>query len=96
MIIHSAYIHPNGFFVCANRESDFWLLLSRSLGWGRFTKATSGTFQPNTFELVEVRSAELEPPSPLIHSSNVLWHLPEALEVLLSVPSSQLRAYLKQ
>lgn len=94
-VITSSVIHPNGLFFYSNQEADFWLLLSKSIGWGRFTKVSKEREFANIFELAEVRSAEKEPPSVIIHSSAVLRRLPEALEVLLSIPSSQLQEYLK-
>lgn len=33
MKIHSAVFHPNGCFIDALNQSDFWVLLSRTLGW---------------------------------------------------------------
>lgn len=94
-VITSSVIHPNGVFFYSNQEADFWLLLSKSIGWGRFTKVSKEKEFANIFELAEVRSAEKEPPSVINHSSVVLRRLPEALEVLLSIPSSQLQEYLK-
>ncbi|WP_334468959.1 hypothetical protein [Arsenophonus sp. PmNCSU2021_1] len=38
MKIFSAYFHHNGFIVQAEQNEDFWVLLSRSLGWGKFCK----------------------------------------------------------
>jgi hypothetical protein len=37
--------------------------------------------------LTELRPADAEPPESVIEASNVLWRLPEAHEVLKSVPS---------
>lgn len=87
MVINAAVFHPNGFFLTAPTQEDFWVLLSDVVGWGRFTMirpdnefiATGGLFQ-----LVEVLPVGSQPPSSVVEGSNVLWRLPEALEVLKS------------
>lgn len=99
MKIHSAVFHPNGFFIDAPNQPDFWVLLSRTLGWGRFSLVCeSDEFTPDggIFELVEVLPAGSEPPSPLIPSSNVLWRLPEAAEALKRYSVSQIRECLPE
>lgn len=96
MKVFSAVIHPNGVFIDADRQPDFWVLLSRTLGWGRFSMVReSDEFTPDggIFELVEVLPAGSKPPSPLVLSSNVLWRLPEALEVLRRHQPSQVPEY---
>lgn len=85
MKIFTVVAHPNGFFLNADTQSDFWILLSKSLGWGKFTLIRSCTeFSPcgGIFELSEVQQEQPKSPSRLVHSSNVLWRLPEDLEVL--------------
>lgn len=87
MKIFSAYFHHNGFIVQAEQKEDFWILLSRSLGWGKFCKiddmdAITGC--ASRFELREIRPANEPAPYPVISGSNVLWHLLEACEVLKS------------
>ena len=61
------------------------MFLSKTLGWGKFELIRpSDEFSPTggLFELVEVRSADSEPPESVTVGSNVLWRLPEALGVL--------------
>lgn len=68
-------------------QEDCWVLLSNAVGWGRFSmirpddefSTTGGIFQ-----LTELRPADAEPPESVVEGSNVLWRLPEALEVLKS------------
>ncbi len=36
MVIFCAYVHPNGFFISTNQQDEFWILLSKQVGWGRF------------------------------------------------------------
>lgn len=93
MKIKNAVFHQNGFFMDVETEQDFWVYLGHHIGWGRFSKAAPAKDSANTFELVEVRPAEQEQPSPLIHSSNVLWHLQEALGVLIKYHASLLQEY---
>lgn len=85
MIIYSVVFHLNGFFIHAKPGPDFWMLLSKRLGWGRFTMIAESfeiNRQTGTFELAEVLPVGSAPPSPLVPSSNVLWRLTEAVEVL--------------
>ena len=86
MKIYTAYFHPNGFFVSADSDQDFWALLSKSLGWGKFVRIGDcekfSTGCGGLFELREIRGATEKPPSPIISGSNVLWHLQEASAVL--------------
>lgn len=75
------------------------MTLSKKLGWGKFDLIRpSDEFSPSggLFELVELRSVNLKPPELKTVGSNVLWRLPEALEVLKSTPSSDLREYLQR
>lgn len=93
MKIYSSHFHPNGLFINCEAQEGFWVLLSISIGWGRFTmirpdqefSATGGIFQ-----LTELRPPAAEQPESVVEGSNVLWRLPEALEVLKSFqPSSR-------
>lgn len=96
--IFTAVIHKNSFYIHADTREDFWVRLSARLGWGKFALIRTSDEYSSTgglFELVEVRSADSEPPELVIAGSNVLWRLPEALEVLKSIPSSDLQAYLQ-
>lgn len=85
MKIYSNHFHPKGFFMGCEAQEDFWVLLSDAVGWGRFSmirpddefSATGGIFQ-----LTELLPAGAEPPESVVEGSNVLWRLPEALEVL--------------
>ncbi|MEJ5176973.1 hypothetical protein WH277_17390 [Erwinia sp. MYb416] len=59
--------------------------LSEVLGWGRFSMVgVTDEFTPGggIFELSEVQKGPPPQPSLIVHSSNVLWRLPEALEAL--------------
>lgn len=97
MKIYSAYFHHNGFFIQAEHSQDFWILLSRQIGWGRFSKVKEQnalTGFGSLFELRETRSAGEPVPHPVISGSNVLWHLQEACEVLKSNSPSLLPAHL--
>lgn len=91
MKVYTAFVHPKGLFIHAEWPSDFfWVRLSKSLGWGKFSIVNrSDSYSPTggIFELSEVQPADSLPPSPIVRSSNVLWCLPEAREVLLSVKS---------
>lgn len=85
MVINTAVFHPNGFFLCAPIQEDFWVLLSNVVGWGRFTLIRPDEkFSPGggIFQLAEVRPADSESPSSAVQASNVLWHLRQAREVL--------------
>ncbi len=88
MKIFTANIHPNGFFINADWKGDyFWIYLSRALGWGKFTlirRSTTYSVTGGIFELSELQQEDSLLPSPIIHSSNVLWRLQEAHEVLIS------------
>lgn len=94
MKIYACHFHPNGFFISGEAQESFWVLLSHAVGWGRFTmirpddefSATGGLFQ-----LTELRPADSEQPESVIEGSNVLWRLPEALEVLKSFQHSSLQ-----
>lgn len=99
MKIFTAVMHKNSFYIHADTRNPFWVTLSKKLGWGKFELIRpSDEFSPSggLFELVELRSADSEPPELVAVGSNVLWRLPEALEVLKSVPSSDLQAYLQR
>lgn len=99
MLVYTADFHPNGFFINAPVQGDFWVHLSPLVGWGKFSMIhkTNEFKKPSAlFQLVEVLPAGSEPPESVVGGSNVLWRLPEALEVLKSVPSSGLREYLRQ
>lgn len=95
MTIKNAVFHKNGLFIDAETGQDFWVYLGRHVGWGRFCLVSPAKDSVNTFELMELRPEGQEPPSPLVHSSGVLWRLPEATEVLLKYHSSLLQEYLK-
>lgn len=98
MIIFTAVMHKNSFYIHADTRKEFWVVLSKKLGWGKFELIRpSDEFSPTggLFELVEVRSADSEPPESVTVGSNVLWRLPEALGVLKSIPSSDLQVYLR-
>lgn len=96
MVINTAVFHPNGFFLSAPTQEDFWVLLSDVVGWGRFTmirpddefSATGGLFQ-----LVEVLPIGSQPPLSVVEGANVLWRLPEAREV--SQSADELNDYVK-
>jgi hypothetical protein len=91
MVIYSSVFHPNGFFVHAAPGPDFWVFLSKPVGWGRFSmikKTIDINHQTGIFELSEVQQEQPQPPSILVHSSNVLWRLKEADEVLKQYRSS--------
>lgn len=97
MKIFTAVMHKNSFYIHADTRQPFWITLSKKLGWGKFELIRPSEEFSTTgglFELVEVRGADSEPPETVVEGSNVLWRLPEALEVLKSVPSSALQAYL--
>ncbi len=72
MVINAAVFHPNGFFLSAPNQEDFWVLLSDAVGWGRFTmirpddesSATGGLFQ-----LVEVLPVGSQHPSSVVEGS---------------------------
>lgn len=80
----------------APNANSFWVLLSGSVGWGLFVKIREKTNHQALFELSEVLPAGSKPPESVVEGANVLWSLPEALEVLQSVPSSQIQAYLQR
>lgn len=98
MKLNSCFFHEKGFFVVCDRQDDFFLSFGPDIGAGRFSfirptlehGVTAGLFQ-----LTEVLPECSLPPESVIAGSNVLWRLPEALEVLKSVPSSDLQAYLQ-
>lgn len=88
MKIFSCYFHHNGFFIQADSDEDFWVLLSKTVGWGQFCKIRDSdavTGSASLFELRETRPASGPAPYPIVSGSNVLWHLQEACEVLKSV-----------
>jgi hypothetical protein len=84
--LYCAYFHHNSFFVSAETNQDFWILLSKSLGWGKFVRMREqsgfATGSASLFELRELRLASEPAPYPIVSGSNVLWHLQEACEVL--------------
>lgn len=85
MKIFAAVMHKNSFYLHADTQQAFWAKLSSRLGWGKFELIRpADEFSPTggLFELVEVRAADSEPPELVTVGSNVLWRLPEALEVL--------------
>ena|SRR5476651_441204 len=99
MKVFTACLHKNSFFVHVDAREDFWVLLSKTLGWGRFhliRPSNEFSHDGGLFELVELRSADSERPEKVAVGSNVLWRLPEALEVLKSTPSSDLRGLLQR
>ena len=85
MIINSSVFHQNGFFVHAAPGPDFWMFLSRHVGWGRFTMF-DGVREPRrkvvVFELAEILPVSSAPPENVIDGSNVMWRLTEAVEVI--------------
>ncbi len=82
--IYSAYFHKNGFFIHTDEQEDFWVLLSKEIGYGRFTKLRDDDEFSKTgalMKLVEMRQ-DLEPgQGRLALSSNVLFRLREGFEV---------------
>ncbi|ELN5804128.1 hypothetical protein RZ468_004937, partial [Escherichia coli] len=61
MIIFTAVMHKNSFYIHADTREGFWVVLSEKLGWGKFELIRpSDEFSPTggLFELVEVRSAD--------------------------------------
>ncbi|MFN1150043.1 hypothetical protein [Serratia liquefaciens] len=96
MKMNTAFFHKKGFYVTAPNADSFWVLLSRTVGWGLFVKVREETNHQALFELSEVLPADSKPPGSVVEGSNVLWSLQEALEVLQSVPSSQIQAYLQR
>ena len=92
--IFTAVVHKNSFYIHADTRQAFWVKLSKKLGWGKFELIRPSEEFSSTgglFELVEVRGADFEPPERVTVGSNVLWRLPEALEVLKSVRSADLQ-----
>lgn len=92
MKIFTAVMHKNSFFIHADTQEDFWVLLSKSLGWGRYhliRPSDEFSHSGGIFELAELRSADSLPPERVVAGSNVLWRLPEALEVLKRHAPSQ-------
>lgn len=90
MIIFCAYAHPNGFFISANQQEDFWMLLSKRVGWGRYSLVrpeSEFTENGGLFELCEIRPAGGQAPDQVIESSTVLWHRQEAIEAEKSICS---------
>ncbi|EIE4157630.1 hypothetical protein LDB70_000362 [Salmonella enterica] len=87
MKVYACHFHPKGFFIVCDKQTEFWVSLSPVVGWGRFSKICSDTeFTPTggIFQLTELRPVDAEPPESVVEGSNVLWRLPEALEVLKS------------
>ncbi|WP_227667595.1 hypothetical protein [Klebsiella quasipneumoniae] len=99
MKICACHFHPKGFFLTCDHQADFWVLLSPLVGWGRFSMIRPDeefTKSGGIFQLTELRPADAEPPESVIEASNVLWRLPEAHEVLKSVPSAALQECLQR
>lgn len=93
MVIFTALIHPNGFFINADQQGDFWVLFSKSVGWGRFTMIRPShefTADGGLFELCEMRPADATCPYPVVQASDVLWRRREAIEAELSISSYHL------
>ena len=97
MVIFCAYVHPNGFFISTNKQDEFWILLSKQVGWGRFClirPESEFTENGGLFELREIRPADGQAPDQVIESSAVLWRRQEAFEAE-RVISSYLQSWQK-
>ncbi|HDL6968172.1 TPA: hypothetical protein PXM11_003617 [Yersinia enterocolitica] len=88
MKINSAFFKENSFYIQADAADPFWVLLSKKLGWGKFTIVEGCDPSTGLFELTELRAADSEPPESVAVASNVLWHPQVALSVALSYYSS--------
>lgn len=98
MIIYAFHFHQKGLFLTCDQQADFWVRLGLAVGWGRFSMIRPDSEFTSTggiFQLTELRPADAERPESVIEASNVLWSLPEALEVLKSTPSVALQEYLQ-
>ncbi len=96
MKINSCFFHEKVFFVACDRQDDFFLSFGPDIGVGRFSfirPAREHGVTAGLFQLTEVLPECSLPPESVIAGSNVLWRLTEALEVLKSVPSSDLQEY---
>ncbi len=95
MEVTCALVHPNGFFVYSDQPNDFWVLLSKDIGWGKFSCPQPDKGDVNDgwlFVLREIRPANDQAPAPIIESSSVLWRRQEAIEAEKSI-SSYLRSW---
>lgn len=96
MEVTSALVHKNGFFVYSDQPNDFWVLLSKEIGWGRFSCPRPNDGDVNgewLFVLREIRPVGGQVPDPIIESSDVLWRRRAAIEAEKSI-SSYLRSWL--
>lgn len=90
MVIFTALIHPNGFFINTDQQEDFWVLFSKDVGWGRFTMIRPSqefTADGGLFVLREMRPADEPSPYPVVQASDVLWRRREAIEAEQSISS---------
>lgn len=90
MEVTCALVHPNGFFVYSDQPNDFWVLLSKEIGWGRFScprPDNEGFNAEWLFVLREIRPVDGQVPAPIIESSDVLWRRREAIEAEKSICS---------
>lgn len=88
MKIFSATFGKNSFFIEADSQSDFWVLLSKRLGWGKFSIVEGRESTSGLFELIELLPAGSKPPESVIVASNVLLSRQEALSTFLKDLSS--------
>ena len=69
--VHHAFGNQNGVFLFTNsaRQEDFWVFLGPLVGWGRLSLRTNrlSSSAEGAFELVEIRPATEEPPSPIFN-----------------------------
>ena len=97
LTIASAVIHKKGIFLCLYEyREDFWLKLSKSIGWGHFScvqadrerikdknlRASMEKKGGIRYELVEIRSADQTEPSPLFMEADVLFRVEEAYDYI--------------
>jgi hypothetical protein len=78
LAVTAAISLPQGFFLeVPDRTEDFWLFLSKEVGWVRFS------FYPQSkhFGVVEVRETHCSEPNPVFSLSDILWKREKALEV---------------
>lgn len=93
MKIFCAHFHPNGFFVSADQQDDFWVFLSKQVGWGKFTLVRpEDEFTPSggLYVLSEIRPASSVAPKQLVGSSVILWSRKKVILILIQCPSSPL------
>lgn len=99
MEVFSMVSVPKGIFINARAGEDFWIMLGKNVGWGRFSMIRPDTgfvSDGGIFGLAEVRPLDAEPPESAIVRLNVLWRAQEGYVTFLENQTSALQGILRE